>query len=112
VLLLVVISGLSIVLTEGMSNAATVAVILPICFGLFDTAGLDPRLAVFAVAIPAGLAFSLPMGTPPNAIAISSGFYRVSDVAKRGVILSIIAWGLFILMALFYWPLIGLHIIP
>jgi sodium-dependent dicarboxylate transporter 2/3/5 len=93
-----------------MSNAATVAVVLPICFGLFDTVSLDPRLAVFAVAVPAGLAFSLPVGTPPNAIAISSGFYRVSDSVRRGVLLSLTAWILFILTALIYWPLIGLGI--
>ena len=63
---------------------------------------------VFAVALPAGLAYSLPIGTPPNAIAYSARYHRIRDSVKVGALLNLITLGTFLLVARFYWTHLGL----
>lgn len=107
--LMAVISLISIILTEAMSNAAVVALVLPIAFELLETGvGLSPIAAVFAVAVPAGLAFTLPIGTPPNAIAYSARYHRLRDSLRVGILLNIIALLTFLFIARFYWPHLGI----
>jgi len=101
---------ITLVLTEGMSNSAVVAMLLPLGLSLTKEMGLDPRVAVFAIAIPSGLGFSLPMATPPTAIAFSSGLFRFRDVAAVGILLDLLAWGCFILTVSLYWPLLGISL--
>ncbi|ADO76548.1 SLC13 family permease [Halanaerobium praevalens] len=98
------------ILTEGVSNIASVAVILPLAFSAAEAYSLNPILLTLSVALSGGLAFLLPMGTPPNAIAFSSGYYEVKDALKWGLLLKVIGWFIYILVARFYWPLIGLDI--
>ncbi len=93
-------------LTEGISNVAAVAILLPISFGFVDVSGLSPVVMLYAVTIPAGLAFALPIGTPPNAIAFSSGYYSIGDSIKGGIILNILSWLLVLVVAKVYWPLL------
>ena len=69
---------------------------------------MSPVHVVFVVAVPAGLAFALPMGTPANAIAYSAGYYRLRDSFLAGAILKIVALLLFMLVVKVYWPLIGI----
>ncbi|CCU80907.1 hypothetical protein HSACCH_02411 [Halanaerobium saccharolyticum subsp. saccharolyticum DSM 6643] len=97
-------------LTEGVSNVASVAVILPLAFSAAEAYSLNPILLTLSVALSGGLAFLLPMGTPPNAIAFSSGYYEIKDALKWGMLLKVIGWIIYILVAKFYWPLIGLEI--
>jgi sodium-dependent dicarboxylate transporter 2/3/5 len=103
-----VFSFLAIALTESMSNAAVIAVLVPVSIGMSNNLGLDPALLTYAIAVPAGLAFMLPMSTPANAIAISSGYVTVKDMVKGGFVMFVTAWVVFNLVAYFYWPLIGL----
>jgi sodium-dependent dicarboxylate transporter 2/3/5 len=108
---LLALSIISKVLTEGISNTATVAMIMPIGFSVGQALGINPVATVFIVALPSGLAFMLPIGTPPNAIAYSSGYYEISDIVKPGLILNIVSWIVFVIMALTYWPAIGLRLL-
>ncbi len=101
-------SLLTLLLTEGISNAAVIAILLPVGIGITERFGMDASVATYAIAVPAGLAFSLPLATPANAIAVSSNYVSVGDMLRVGVIMSLVAWLLFNLMARFYWPLIGL----
>lgn len=100
----------SVLLTEGISNVAAVAILLPIGFSLGDIHHVNPIAVLYGVAVAAGLAFCLPMGTPPNAICISSGYYRVTDSLKPGLILMVVSWVGFLLLVKFYWPLIGIDL--
>jgi sodium-dependent dicarboxylate transporter 2/3/5 len=111
-LVLAVISLLSLVLTECISNAAVIAILMPIGMSLEQTMGIDPRVMTLAIALPSGLAFCLPMGTPANAIVFSSGFLRVRDMIVPGLIIQILAWLLFLGSAWLIWPLLGLRIQP
>ncbi|MFQ5735283.1 MAG: SLC13 family permease [Thermodesulfobacteriota bacterium] len=102
-----IFSLLSILLTEAMSNAAVIAVLLPVCIGMAGRLSMDPAMLTYAIAVPAGLAFMLPMSTPANAIAVSSNFVTTRDMIKGGVIMSVTAWIVFNIVAAFWWPLIG-----
>ncbi len=108
---IVVIALFTVTLTEGISNVAAVAIMVPLAFSLGDVLNLNPIVVTMLVALPGGLAFCLPMGTPPNAIAFSSGYYRISEVAKIGVILNIISVSVILLVALLYWPLLNLNLV-
>lgn len=103
------VSLLTILLTEGMSNAAVIAILIPVGIGMAGKFNMEPRLIVYAIAVPAGLAFCLPMSTPANAIAVSSGYITTKDMAKAGIIMMTISWIVFNLVAKFYWPIIGLR---
>jgi hypothetical protein len=59
---------------------------------------------------PAGLGFTLPIGTPANAIAYSSGHLSIRDMMVPGAILAVASWVVFNLVARFYWPFLGIHI--
>ncbi|MBN1483181.1 MAG: DASS family sodium-coupled anion symporter [Chloroflexia bacterium] len=99
---------LAFVLTAVISNAAVVAMLLPVAFSLGEQFGLGPILVVYLIAVPSGLDFCLPIGTPPNAIAYASGYVRSETMIRVGLILSVVTWLVFVLMARFYWPLLGL----
>ncbi|MFQ5329359.1 MAG: SLC13 family permease [Thermodesulfobacteriota bacterium] len=98
----------TLVLTEGISNAAVIAILMPVGIGMADRFGLSPVTVTFAIAVPAGLAFALPMSTPANAIAVSSSYVTVRDMMKAGIFMGVTAWIVFNLVARFYWPLIGM----
>jgi len=105
-----IISFACLLLTEFISNSAVVAIVLHLVLELSDYLSMNPVSAVFYVAIPSGLAFMLPVGTPPNAIAYSSGYYKIKDSIKFGLLLNISAFIIFNLIANTYWKLIGLYI--
>lgn len=101
-------SFLSILLTAAMSNAAVIAVLLPVSIGMAQTLSLDPVLLTYAIAVPAGLDFMFPMGTPAIAIAASSNYITVKESAKGGFVMFVVSWVVFNLVAAFWWPLIGM----
>ncbi len=102
-----VISLVSILLTECISHAAVVAILMPIGMTLAKSIGMDLRVMTLAIALPAGLAYCLPMGTPATAIVYASGFLRSRDIIVPGSLIMFISWILFLASAWFVWPLIG-----
>jgi len=107
-MLIVALAVISLVLTEFISNAAVVATILPVGFALASAHGLAPKLIALSVAIPAGLAFSFPIGSPPLAIAYAAGYHSVRDSLKIGPILNAIGLITFIIVSRYIWPILGI----
>lgn len=105
-----VISMVSIILTECISHAAVVAILMPIGMGLAKSIGMDPKVMTLSIALPAGLAYCLPMGTPATAIAYASGYLKSRDIIVSGVVIMIISWLLFLGSVVFVWPLLGLKV--
>ncbi|GFO68135.1 sodium/dicarboxylate or sulfate cotransporter [Geomonas limicola] len=108
--IIAVISLVAIVLTECISHAAVVAILMPVGMGLCQTTGLDPKVMTLSIALPAGLAYCLPMGTPATAIAYASGYLKSRDIIVSGVTVMAVSWLLFMASVLFVWPLLGLSI--
>jgi sodium-dependent dicarboxylate transporter 2/3/5 len=107
IVLLVSIAAAGI--TEVMSNSATVAILMPVTVAVAAQFGIAPRIMAPVVAVPAGLSFMLPIGTPANAIAYSSGFLRVRDLLLPGLLLQMAAIVIFNVLVWIYWPLLGIH---
>ncbi len=95
-------------LTEMMSNAASVAVLMPVALVIAESYGLSAKAITVGVAVPAGLAFMVPVSTPAVAIVMASPYARPLRVLAWGVWLKIISLVVFLVMARLYWPLIGL----
>jgi sodium-dependent dicarboxylate transporter 2/3/5 len=111
-LLLILMATLSIVLSAGISNAAAVAVLLPVGFALCEvtTPAVHPMAMTYAVAISSGLAFVLPISAPPNAICFASGYYGMREVPKYGIPLTMLALVVMIGLMTLYWPAVGVPI--
>jgi sodium-dependent dicarboxylate transporter 2/3/5 len=105
-----ILSFLGILLTEAMSNSAVVALLMPVSLGIAQEFHMDPRVMALVVAVPAGLGYTLPIGTPANAIAYSSGHLSMRDMVVPGALLCVISWIVFNLLANWYWPLLGISI--
>jgi len=96
--------------TEGVSNAAAVAIVLPIAIPVGVSAGFDPVVVALSIGIIAGFAFMLPMSTPPNAMIYASGYLRSGSMLRYGAVLSLSALTLFVLVVQFWWPVVGLSL--
>ncbi len=90
-------------LTECISNTAAVAVLLPIGYTLGAVVGINPILMTLVVTIPAGLAFILPVSSPPNAISFSAGHYSVREVVQLGWPMTVSALITLILVITIWW---------
>lgn len=110
VVVVAIISFVAIILTECISHAAVVAILMPIGLGLAQGLGIDPKIMTLAIALPAGLAYCLPMGTPATAIVYGSGHLSSREIILPGVLIMSVSWLLFLASVLFVWPLIGLKL--
>jgi sodium-dependent dicarboxylate transporter 2/3/5 len=86
-------------MTELMSNVALVAVLAPVVAGIALGLEIPILYLLIPVTMASSCAFMLPMATPPNAIVFASGFVKVHEMARIGVIINSIA--VVILIALF-----------
>ncbi len=103
---------LAMVLTELMSNAAAVAVLMPMALALAQHRAWDPRWVTLSVAVPAGLAFLLPVSTPALAIILGSGYLRPMQILREGLLLKTLSLIVFLMVAFLLWPHLGLEVHP
>jgi len=90
VLLVALVVGLMIFLTELTSNTATTATLIPVMFAVAAGLGLDPLLLVVPAGIAASCAFMLPVATPPNAIVFGSGRLTIAQMSRAGLRLNLL----------------------
>ncbi len=89
--------------TEITSNTALISVILPIIYALAIQTNMDARLFMMVATVCASYAFMLPIATPPNAIAMSSGAVNVKDMLRYGFALNLIGIFFVVIIADFFW---------
>lgn len=75
-------------LTEVTSNTATATIFMPIMAATAQAFSLHPFVLMIPAAISASCAFMLPVATPPNAVIFASGYVRVPQMAKAGLLLN------------------------
>ena len=80
-----------------ISNTATAALLIPIltvvCAGMgnsLESIGGTSTI-IIGVAVAASCAMSLPISTPPNAIAYSTGLIQQTDMVKAGLTIGLIS---------------------
>ncbi len=111
VLVFAIGAGVCFLLSNFISNSATAALLIPILI-VVAQAMADPAAAnnemfmalggtkamVIFVATAASLAMCLPISTPPNAIAFSTGLIKTKDMAVCGIIIGLVG-----LVFAFFW---------
>ncbi|MDU3717440.1 MAG: SLC13 family permease [Klebsiella michiganensis] len=90
-MLLVVVFALSIIMTNFMSNTATVALLVPVSLSIAVGMGADPRAVLMATVIGSSCAYATPIGMPANMMVLSAGGYKFVDYAKSGIPLIIVS---------------------
>jgi len=90
-IIILVICGFAVFLTEIMSNVALVAVFIPVSFVIAQFFGLHELKLAIPLTIGASCAFMFPISTPPNAIVFSSGHIKMSEMARSGIILNVLS---------------------
>jgi len=95
---------LSMVLTQPMSNQAAAVVVLPIAIQTAQQLGLNPRSFAMMIAIGAATSYITPL-EPACMMVYGPGNYRFMDFVKVGSLLTVIIFGIAILMVPVLWPL-------
>lgn len=105
---LVILLGIALIvvfLTEINSNTATATIFFPVLAGMSGVLGIHPYVLMFVAGISASCAFMLPVATPPNAIVFGSGYLKISDMAKAGLWMNLIAIVVIAIYCYFMLPL-------
>ena len=95
---------LSMVLTQPMSNQAAAVVVLPIAIQTAQQLGLNPRSFAMMIAIGAATSYITPL-EPACMMVYGPGNYRFMDFVKVGSLLTVIIFGIAMLMVPLLWPL-------
>lgn len=103
VLMMLCVAALVTFTTEITSNTALISIMLPIIYSVAQQSGIDTTLFMMVATICASYAFMLPIATPPNAIAMSSGVVDVKTMAKYGFVFNLMGIGLIVMTALLFW---------
>ena len=98
IVLVVIFGTVTALLSCVISNTAAANLILPILVGL-NNPSVAPIMIV--VAYCCSFAMAMPVSTPPNAIAFSTGELRVKDMFKPGI--AILALGLVLVFTVVLW---------
>jgi len=96
---------LAALITQPMSNAAAIVLVMPIAL---DTAfGLDANYKTFTMAVVIGAAtsFLTPVGHKANVLIFGPGGYKFTDYARVGALLTVILIIVSMIFLPIFWPL-------
>ena len=83
-LVLTIFYFMTTILTELISNNATVVVLVPIGIATAEALGLDPRAIVLAIMFAASTSFMTPVGYQTNTLVFGPGGYKFLDYLRVG----------------------------
>jgi di/tricarboxylate transporter len=95
--------GLTVLLTQPMSNQASAAVVLPVALQTAEQLNLNPRSFAIMIALAASTSFLTPL-EPACLLVYGPGHYRFFDFPRVGLLLSILIYGVAALMVPWLWP--------
>ena len=102
-LLLFLFSLTTVILSNFMSNTAATTILIPVGISLMSiTEDIDPVILPFVIGLSASCALLLPVSTPPNAIAYSTGLIKQSEFRIGGFFVGLIGPILIIAFTLLY----------
>lgn len=87
---LMVLYAFTTLLTEVVSNNASVVILVPVAVSLSGQLGIDLIALVLTVMFAASTSFLSPVGYQTNAMIFGTGLYRFTDFAKVGGPLNLI----------------------
>jgi len=103
ILLLFAVAFLITFTTEITSNTALISIMLPVIYSVAEQTGINTTLFMMVATLCASYAFMLPIATPPNAIAMSSGAVNVKTMIRYGIVLNLVGIFFIVMIAEFFW---------
>jgi di/tricarboxylate transporter len=104
---LAVLAGLfllSVLSSQVIPNAAVVVLMAPIAITTSQELGVSPRTFMMGIAIAASASFLSPVSHPANVLVMGPGGYRFSDYIKVGLPLTLLVFGIAMLILPLVWP--------
>jgi sodium-dependent dicarboxylate transporter 2/3/5 len=95
--LLLVLLAFSIIISNFMSNTSAANLLIPIVMSLTV---ISPTVGAIGVAFACSMAMSLPISTPPNALAFATGIVDTRDMARYGSVVSLVGFALLTILVL------------
>ncbi len=89
---LIVLYGLTMILTELLSNATVAVLVTPVAVALADSLGVNPRPFIVAVMMAGSAAFATPFGYQTNVIVYQMAGYRYLDFVRVGLPLNLLTF--------------------
>lgn len=103
-LVIFIIFGVSMILTQMMSNTATLALFCPLAGLIALQIGANPQPLIMAAGAAAGCSLCTPVGSPTNAMVYGPGGYKFWDYMKYGIPLCVLLWIAATLLVPMIWP--------
>lgn len=103
-IILLLVVTLLILLSNVTSNTGTISMMLPVVASLAAAMSVHPFGIMIAATTAVSFVFMLPVGTPPNAVVFGSGHVTISQMAKTGVMLTLLAIVVITLVVYFWLP--------
>ena len=97
---LVLLYGITLFLTEVLSNAAVAVLLTPMAVALAESLDASPRPFLVGVMMAASAAFATPFGYQTNVLVFQMGRYSYMDFVRIGLPLNLLTW------------LVGVMVIP
>ena len=88
---ILVITLVVIFLTEFTSNTATASIMIPVLGSAAEGIGVNPLAVLLPGTYATGMAFMLPIATPPNAIVYATKKLQFTSMVGGGFVLNIIS---------------------
>ncbi|WP_136312902.1 SLC13 family permease [Actinomyces procaprae] len=105
----VLMGALGLALSNVISNSAACNLLVPLAMGLATGVdGLEPVTIAVVLALACSLGMSLPISTPPNAIAYATGEIATADMARVGLIIGVAGTAVLVLLMPLLWSAMGM----
>lgn len=93
IMLLVLFGFITVILSNFMSNTAATTILIPMGVSLLAMVGgadVKPMILPLVIGLSASCALFLPVSTPPNAIAFSTGLIKQAEFRLGGIVIGIL----------------------
>lgn len=92
VTLLILFAFITVILSNFMSNTAATTILIPVGLSLLKvfSGDISPAILPLVIGLSASCALFLPVSTPPNAIAFSTGLIRQAEFRLGGIVIGLL----------------------
>ena len=111
-----ILAAFLIVIHLGFASAAALcSLFMPIVIVMFHTIGttnasLTPQIQLglsMLLGFVVSFGFILPVNAPQNMVCLGTETFTPKEFSKTGIVITVIGYLLMLVMAIFYWPLLG-----